>query len=114
LKIRGYAAHALREVLHAGCEGCLEVSAVKRVNIAELFENEADIADIWFRLKCVFITIDEKTGEDKEKPFVGMVQSSCCYNAIQDFNEKMKKSMMDYRIVEVKETKILDVYKYKG
>ena len=94
--------------------GGIDVSAVKKVNITELFENTADIADTWFRLKCVSIEVDEKTGEDKEKPFVVMVQSSCCYNSIQDFEEKMKESMMDYRIVEVKETKILDVYKYKG
>ena len=92
--------------------GNLDVKAVKKVRIAEIFPNETGEADTWYRVKAVFITIDEKTQAEKEAPFVVMVQSASFSNARADFEKGMRGSLADYRIVSITETKILDVYKY--
>ena len=93
-------------------KGNLDVKAVKKVRIAEIFPNETGEAGTWYRVKAVFITIDEKTQAEKEAPFVVMVQSASFSNALADFEKGMRGSMADYRIVGITETKILDVYKY--
>ena len=92
--------------------GNLDVKAVKRVRVSELFENTSGVADKWYRIKIVLVTIDEKTCKEKETPNVIMVQSASFADALADFNNGMKGSMMDYRIVSITETKILDVFKY--
>ncbi len=92
--------------------GTLDVKAVKRVRVSELFENTSEAADKWYRIKIVFVTIDEKTQKEKETPSVIMVQSASFADALADFNNGMKGSMADYRIVSITETKILDVFKY--
>ena len=93
-------------------KGNLDVKAVKKVRIAEIFPNETGEAGTWYRVKAVFITIDEKTQAEKEAPFVVMVQSASFSNALVDFEKGMRGSLADYRIVGITETKILDVYKY--
>ena len=93
-------------------KGNLDVKAVKKVRIAEIFPNETGEADTWYRVKAVFITIDEKTQAEKEAPFVVMVQSASFSNALAYFEKGMRGSLADYRIVSITETKILDVYKY--
>ena len=93
-------------------KGNLDVKAVKKVRIAEIFQNETGEAYTWYRVKAVFITIDEKTQAEKEAPFVVMVQSASFSNALADFEKGMRGSLADYRIVGITETKILDVYKY--
>ena len=93
-------------------KGNLDVKAVKKVRIAEIFQNETGEAGTWYRVKAVFITIDEKTQAEKETPFVVMVQSASFSNALADFEKGMRGSLADYRIVGITETKILDVYKY--
>lgn len=93
--------------------GNLEVKAVKRVRIAEIFPNDEGECYKWYRVKSVFITIDEKTQAEKETPFVAMVQSSSVAQSICDFEKSMKGSLIDFRIIAVTETKIEDVFEYK-
>lgn len=94
-------------------DGNFDVKAVKKVRISELFTNDSATADRWYRVKAVFITIDEKTQMEKETPAAIMVQSATFADALADFNNGMKGSMVDYRIVGITETKILDVFKYQ-
>lgn len=91
--------------------GNLEVKAVKRVRIMDIVQRHLE-AQKWYRIKAVFIVIDEKTCAEKETVFVMMVQSDSIKDAIADFEKGMEGSMMDFRIVNVAETKIVDVYQY--
>lgn len=102
----------IEEVKPFAC-GTIDVKAVKKVRIAEIFPNTAENADTWYRVKSVFITIDERTQTEKETPYVIMVQSPSFADAVADFQKGMSGSMVDYRIVGIAETKILDVYPYK-
>ena len=93
--------------------GEFEVSDIKRARYAELFEAPGDdSADRFFRVKLVFITLDEKSGKEKKTSQNVLVQASDLRDSIKRLDEGMKGSMMDYTIASVTETMIMDVFHY--
>lgn len=92
--------------------GEFEVSDIKRVNYSEVFFNDAESADRWFKCKLSFITLDEKSGAEKRTNSYALVQAADLREAIKHLNEQMKGTIMDYQIAAVNETMIMDVYPY--
>ena len=88
--------------------GTFDVTAVKKVKIAEIFYDET--GDKWYYVKYNMITIDEKTAVEKKQAILTLVQASELQKAIDNFMENMKSSMADFEIASVVETNILDVY----
>lgn len=91
--------------------GEVNVSAVKRTKIAEIFWD--DSADKWYLVKCAFITIDEKTAAEKRSVSQILVAADTLKKAYDNFMEGMKGTMADFDIVSITETPIMDVYKVK-
>lgn len=94
------------------CNGQLEVADIKRVRYCEMFPCDAEHADKWYKVKCNFITLDEKTQTEKKVSQLMLVQAGDLREAVKLFDEGMKGSMMDYDIAAVTETAILDVFPY--
>lgn len=92
--------------------GNLEVAAVKKVRINDMYLSDEDTADRFYRVKLAIVTIDEKTQTEKETPVVLMVQASDFEDAVNRLKKEMSGSLMDWRIVNFTETKIEDVYQY--
>lgn len=46
-------------------QGEFTVSDITRANYSELFFRDQEAADIWFKCKLAFITLDEKSGAEK-------------------------------------------------
>jgi hypothetical protein len=69
-------------------------------------------ADKWFECKLNFITLDEEKGVEKKTPVFMLVHANTVNSAHDSLIEYMHGSMADYTIEGVKETKIIDVYKY--
>ena len=92
--------------------GEFEVSDIKRVNYSEVFFNDAESADRWFKCKLSFITLDEKSGAEKHTNSYALVQAADLREAIKHLDEQMKGTIMDYQIAAVTETMIMDVYPY--
>ena len=93
--------------------GGLEVANIKRVKYSEMFLADAESADKWYKVKCNFITLDEKTQTEKKTATLMLVQASDLRDAVRRFDEGMKGSMVDYEIALVQETTILDVFPYE-
>ena len=74
--------------------------------------SDSDVADRWYKVRCLFITIDEKTQTEKEIANNMLVQAGTFHDAVEGFDKGMKGSLMDYRIASVQETKIMDVFRY--
>lgn len=91
--------------------GDFTVEAVKKSNISEIFYDER--GDRWYKVKTAFITLDEKTGQEKKSNQYMMVQASDFHNALENFIEGMKGTMSDFEIVSIAETKIIDVYDFE-
>lgn len=74
-----------------------------------MLSNEAN-ADRYYKVKAVFITLDEKTSTEKKTTFFYLVQAQNFKDAYNRFIEGMKSTMMDYEIVSIVETQILDYF----
>ena len=96
------------------CNGALEIKNITPAKIAELFINEADDADKWYKVKVMFITYDEKTDSEKKTATLILVQARDFKDALATFEEGMKGSMADYEINLIQETNILDVFPING
>ena len=92
--------------------GEFSISSVKQAKYSEIFLDEADSADRFFKCKVAFVTLDEKTGAEKETSTYMLVQASDLREAIKSLDKGMEGSMADYLIKSVAETKIMDVFLY--
>lgn len=88
-----------------------EIAAVNKRKYVELFDDSADSADRWYKAKLSIITFDEKSGTEKEKTLLMLVQSDSLESAIKRLNDGMKGSMMNYDIKAIVETSYMDVYR---
>lgn len=89
--------------------GEFDVTAIKRVPVAEIFESKQADADRWFRAKLAYITIDEKTGNEKRTPQEVMVKAVDFDNARDTIEEGMKGTLGDWVNVRLSETQIVDL-----
>ena len=71
-------------------------------------------ADKWFECKLNFITLDEDKGVEKKTPVFMLVHANTVNSAHDTLIEHMRGTMADYTIEGVKETKIMDVFKYEA
>ena len=94
--------------------GEFEVNAIQRAKYNELVESVDTSADKWYKCKLLFITLDEKTEKEKKSAVHYLVQGSSLENAKNNMVKFMSTSSIDYEFVEIKETHIMDVFKYKG
>ena len=96
------------------CNGELEVVDIKRVKYSEMFTNEAESADKWYKVKAMFITLDEKSQTEKKSATFILVQASDFQNAVDTFVNGMKGGLSDYEIHTIQETNILDVFPFEA
>lgn len=89
-----------------------EVSAITKTKYTELVKDSSEKADKWFKCKLMFISLDEKSGEEKKTAYYYLVQAEDLEHAKNNVSELMKTSMADYEISSISETKIMDVYEH--
>ena len=90
--------------------GDFDVKAAKKTKIAEIFNIGAER---YYLAKVAFITIDEKTAQEKRSISQILVGAPDFINAIEEFNEGMRGTMADFELVSLAETPIMDVYPAK-
>lgn len=90
-----------------------EVSDIKKARINELFESNDGNNDRWYKAKVAFITLDEKTGAEKRSSQLMLVQAKDLRVAVKNLDAGMAGTLGDYEIVNVAETPLLDLFRYK-
>lgn len=100
--------------MQAFITGEFEVSAIAKTKYSELVKDSSEEADKWFKCKLMFISLDEKSGEEKKTAYYYLVQAEDLEHAKNNINEFMKSSMADYEISSISETNVLDVYEYNS
>ena len=78
----------------------------------EIFFSDAPSDDRWFRAKLNFITLDEKSGKEKRTAVNYLVQGSSLQSALKNIEAVMGTTMVDYVVVGLTETLIMDVFEY--
>lgn len=86
------------------------VTTLKRAKYAEMFTAGIE-ADRWFKVKCLFVSIDER-GQEKRTPNLMLVQATDLEDAIVRFNQGMKGSVATYELHTVQDSGITDVFPY--
>lgn len=90
--------------------GEFEVAELKKTKLAELFESNDSLADKWFSAKVAFITLDEKTGAEKQTVQPMMVQAIDTSDALKNLQAGMADTMGEWVIKSLTETKVMDIY----
>ena len=88
------------------------IKAITRVPYKEIFFDERESADKYYKAKLDFITIDEKTEKEKKSTVTYLVQAANLDEAKKNINEVMGTTMIDYDIQSIAETKIIDVFEH--
>lgn len=90
--------------------GEFTVIAISRESYSEVFLH--DTGDRYYRCRIAFITLDEKSGKEKEAKTTMLVQADSFKEANERLVESMKGTQADYIIKKVEETDVMDVYPY--
>ena len=102
----------ITEEMASYISGEFKVVDIDPAPFAEIFFADSDTADMWYKAKLQFITIDEKTEKEKRSAVTYLVQAGTFDNALKSVNEVMGGTMIDYVTAKIEETKIMDVYEY--
>ncbi len=87
--------------------GEFTVAAVKKAKIAEVIPSEA--GGWWYKLRAMFISLDERSGAQKLTPHDFMIQADNIEEAIMTFKSEVHL-LIDYKIAGITETPILDIF----
>ena len=90
--------------------GELKVSNLGKASYNEILFSDVDDDDKFYTCKLQFITIDEKSYKEKRSNVTYLVQAKSLARALRYVDEVMGKTMIDYDIVGINETKIFDVF----
>lgn len=110
------AANDFAEAYTKGCEyvessltsGDYGIIGEKIASYKEAFFSDDDSDDKFYRVKMMYITLDEKSGKEKKTPCYHLVQASSIDKARKYIVEAYSSTMTDYTINEVVETRIID------
>lgn len=106
------AENSIIEEMSAYISGEFKITDIKPATYPEIFFSDLDKDDKWYRAKLQFITIDEKTEKEKRSNVNYLVQAGSLPTAVKHIDEVMGETMIDYVIVSVQETQIMDVFEH--
>lgn len=87
-----------------------DVIAMSRTKFSEIVYGDEE-ADKWFKCKINATILDERSGREKKVPIFFCVNADSALEAHHRLDENLKKTMMDYTVEQVDETKIIEVIK---
>ena len=94
--------------------GTFDIMKMERTKYNELVDSNSETADKWFKCKISMITIDEVSAKEKKSSVVILVKAEDVTNAVKNLNKHMEDSIMDYDLVSVNESSIVDIFHYEG
>lgn len=102
----------IKEEISAYISGEFEVKDISLAPFGEIFFDENPGADRYYKAKLAFITIDEKSGNEKRQNVTYLVHAENINAAVKNIYEVMGGTMIDFEIISIAETQIMDVFEY--
>lgn len=90
--------------------GEFDVKNVTPTAFDEIFFSDNEGEDHWYKAKIAYITMDEKTSKEKKTNRNYLVQAGNFSGALKNIEAAMKGGMGDHQIVNITETKVMDVF----
>ena len=103
----------IMEEMSSYISGEFEITDVRKAPYKEVFFDDADKSDRYFKAKLQFITIDERTEKEKRQNVTYLVQAATFDGAVKNINDVMGTTMIDYEKSNISETRIIDVFEYE-
>lgn len=91
----------------------LKIANINPANYNEIFFSDIDDDDLWFKARLAFITIDDKKDKEKRTYVNYLIQAKSIERAKRYVDEVMGKTMIDYELKSLSETKIFDVFEHE-
>lgn len=104
---------AITEEMEAYISGEFKIKSEVQANYSEVWFSYNDDDDKWYKAKLSYITIDERTKKEKRTNVTYLVQAKSMHRALKNIDEVMGKSLADYEVVGLQETKVLDVFEHQ-
>lgn len=104
---------AITEEMAAYIGGEFKVKSMQEASYREVFFSDKDDDDYWYKAKLQFILIDEKSNKEKRSNVTYLVQAKSMHRAINNIDEVMGKTMIDYEIIGLSKTNVYDVFEHK-
>lgn len=103
----------ITEEMKCYISGEFEVEDIKKAPYKEVFFDDAESADKWYKAKLAFITIDETSEKEKRSNVTYLVQAGSLNGALKAVDDVMGGTMIDYVQCALQETALLDVFEHK-
>ena len=101
------------EFLSGYVSGEIQVVNINLMKFREVFFNEQESCDRYYKAILQFITIDEQTEREKHTQVYYLVQASSFDNCKDSIRTIIDGTMIDYQIASVSETKVIDVIEHE-
>ena len=103
----------ITEEMSAYISGEFDVKTCAFAPFTEIFFSGDDNADKWYKAKIDFVSFDEKSGKEKRSHNYYLVQAGSIGSALSNIDFVMGGTMIDYVVMSIQETPIIDVFEYK-
>lgn len=105
---------AITEEMEAYISGEFKIKSEVQANYGEVWFSDNDDDDKWYKAKLSYITFDERTEKEKRTNVTYLIQAKSMHRALKNIDEVIGKSLADYEVVGLQETKILDVLEHQS
>ncbi len=103
---------AIIEEMSSYISGDFKITGMKPAAYHEIFFSENPQDDKWYKVKLMFITIDEKTEKEKRTAHNYLVQAGTLQGAVKNMEEGIKGIIADCQFAAVTETMFMDVFEH--
>ena len=93
--------------------GEYEVTNIVRTHVSGVLESKDNNADRWYLVKIAFITLDERSGEEKQTAQRLYIQAADFRGAITALDSFMQGTLGDWIILSIAEINVMDFFHYK-
>lgn len=100
------------EEMSAYISGEFQVITEKIVKVEQVVTTADESADRYYKLKYNIITVDEKSGKEKQQPQYVIIQAKSVDDARDRYQNYIKGWMADTELEAISETKYLDYFPY--
>lgn len=104
---------AITEEMTAYISGEFKVKSMQEASYREVFFSDKDDDDCWYKAKLQFISYDDKANKEKRSNVTYLVQAKSMHRAINNIDEVMGKTLIDYEIIGLSKTNVYDVFEHK-
>ena len=93
--------------------GEISIVGIKYCDANELIDTHNPEDGFWYKAKLSMIYVDESKGKEKKVSVNIYVRAKDFKNALNNIEQYMQNSVMDYSIVSISETAVMEFFEYK-